>query len=529
RVAFDIENADFVLSFGSGLIDGWGSPVRMIRANSALKDAGATLVQVEPRLSNSAARADQWVPANPGTEADLALGIAAVIISNKLHDRGLFSSGASSLGDFKNELLAKYTPKAVSGITGIDENTIITLAGSFAKAKNPVAICGRGKGLVPGSMREVAAVNVLNALKSAVNEKGGVWIVNDPDYISWEEALTDPIASKALAQPRIDGAGQGRFANTKHMAGRMITAINEGGPVKALLVANANPMYALPDTKAVKKAFDQVGFVASFSSFMDETAANADLVLPNHIYLERFEDIPAGSGVSKPMIGLSKPVVSPQFNTKHLGETIILTAKALGGTIAASFPWDDYETCLEETLGDKWDTLMENGVWIDEAYNPGSTFGGSGKFKFAGLSDEPVQAAGDVNSFPLVLIPYDTIRLSSGYYGDSPFMIKTVSDTILKGKDAMVEVNPDTARAAGLSEGASAMLKTPVGQAAVKVHLFDGIKPGVVAMPRGLGHTAYDKYLAGKGVNVNDLIGPVADPATGHDAAWGIRAKLVKA
>jgi len=53
--------------------------------------------------------------------------------------------------------------------------------------------------------------------------------------------------------------------------------------------------------------------------------------------------------------------------------------------------------------------------------------------------------------------------------------------------------------------------------------------PGLVAMPKGLGHTAYDKFLAGKGVNFNTLVGPVEDPASGHDAAWGIRANLSKA
>lgn len=524
RIAFDLENSDFVLSFGSGLIDGWGSPVRMFKAKSGLKDTKARVVQIEPRLSNSAAKADQWVPLNPGTEADLALGIAAVIISNNLHDHGLFSSGADSLGDFKKVLLTRYSPKAVSRITGVDENTISDLAMAFAKAKHPVAVCGRGKGIVPGALREVAAVNVLNALKSAINAKGGVWIVNEPAYIAWDAAQMDEIASKGVAQPRIDGAGQGKFVDTRHMANRMISAINENAAVKALLVANANPMYALPDTTRVKQAFDKVPFVVSFSSFMDETAAHADLLMPDHIYLERFEDVPAGAGVSKPMLGLSKPVVSPQFNTKHLGETIILTAKALGGDISASFPWEDYETCLQETLGDKWEALMENGVWVDQGYSPGQ-----GQLTFAALSDAPVEASGDVNTFPLELIPYDSIRLSSGYYGDSPFMIKTVADTILSGKDQLVEVNPDTAKAAGLSEGGTAVLETPVGKAKVRVHLFDGIKPGVVAMPRGLGHTAYDKYLAGKGVNVNDLIGPVKDPATGHDAAWGIRAKLAKA
>ena len=53
--------------------------------------------------------------------------------------------------------------------------------------------------------------------------------------------------------------------------------------------------------------------------------------------------------------------------------------------------------------------------------------------------------------------------------------------------------------------------------------------PGVIAIPRGLGHTAYDKFLSGKGVNYNALSTVVADPATGFDAAWGIRAKLSRA
>ena len=48
-------------------------------------------------------------------------------------------------------------------------------------------------------------------------------------------------------------------------------------------------------------------------------------------------------------------------------------------------------------------------------------------------------------------------------------------------------------------------------------------------MVKGLGHTAYDGFLAGKGVNINDLMGPAEDPSSGYDAAWGIRAKLAKA
>ena len=108
-------------------------------------------------------------------------------------------------------------------------------------------------------------------------------------------------------------------------------------------------------------------------------------------------------------------------------------------------------------------------------------------------------------------------------------MTKIVEDTIIKSGDGFIEINPKTAQSNQLSEGDRVILQTPRGQARVRIHLEDGIMPGVVALPRGLGHTAYDGYIADKGVHVNLLLGPVPDPATGLDAAWGIRAKLSKA
>ena len=158
----------------------------------------------------------------------------------------------------------------------------------------------------------------------------------------------------------------------------------------------------------------------------------------------------------------------------------------------------------------------------------------SGKFEFINPDTgsmpqfKPVSIEGDERLYPLVLIPYDTIRLANGYIGDPPFAIKTVEDTVLKGEHVFVEINPKTARSAGLNEGQRVLLSTPKGKAEVKIHFFEGIMPGIIALPRGLGHTAYDDYLAGKGINFNTLIGTVEDPDSGMDAAWGIRAKLSK-
>jgi anaerobic selenocysteine-containing dehydrogenase len=231
-------------------------------------------------------------------------------------------------------------------------------------------------------------------------------------------------------------------------------------------------------------------------------------------------------------------VVAPLYDTQHLGDSVIQIANALKGSVRDSFRWENYQACLKQTLGNQWPEMNTSGYWAapTAAASPQSGFTTpSGKLV---LMNDPMKKifgsvlsapAGDERQFPFLLTDYDTIRLSSGYIGNPPFMNKVLPDTVLKGNDGFVELNPETAQRLGLSEGQSAMLTTPLGQAKVRVHLNHGIMPDLLAMASGLGHWAYDAFLAGKGVNIHQLIAPVDDPASGLDAAWGIRASLAKA
>jgi len=538
---FDFENANFILSFGAGILDGWGSPVRMFRANSTWCNTGGKVIQIEPRLSNTAAKSDKWIPINPGTEAALALGIAHVMIKESLYDVEFVNYYSEGFEDWKRLVLDEYGPDSIATLTGIDSTTIIALARSFARASNPLAICGRGQGTTPGSLNECMAVHALNALVGNINKKGGIFAVAEPDYISWPAVEIDAVAAAGMQKGRLDGAGSKRYPFSRYLLNRLPQALNSGEPypLNALFVAGTNPLYQMADSNAVKKAFDKVPFVVSFSSYMDETAQHADLILPNHAYLERYEDIPTPAGMPKPIIGLSRPVVEPLYHTKHTGDVIILLAKAMGGTLSDAFAWNNYDECLKQTLGYKWQVMVEKGFWSYPDFfvrTYGESFDTvSGKFEFTPKETErlkefkPVGIDGDKTDYPLLLIPYDSIRLANGVIGDPPFVMKTVDDTVLKGTDVFIELNPKTAGEHGLREGQLAMLNTPVGKARVRVHLFDGIMPGIVALPRGLGHTAFDDYLAGKGINFNELIGPVEDSVSGLDAAWGIRVKLAKA
>lgn len=538
-VGYDLENADFVLSFGSGLIDGWGAPVRMFRANSGWLEAGTKVVQIESRLSNTAAKADQWVRIKPGTEADLALGIAHLLVADELYDTRFVNRHTADFDAFKDALSA-YTPEAVATTTGVPTETIADLAKAFSAAGSPVALYGRGKGQVPGSLKEVLAVMALNALAGNISQPGGMWAIPEGEGLEWPDIETDEVAAEGLQKARIDGAGSSKFPNSRYLLNRLPAVLAEGSSysLKALFIDDANPLYSLADTAAMQEAFKNIPTIVSFASHMDETAAFADYILPSHLYLERYEDVAVTAGLNTRTIGLAQPAMEPLFDTQHVGDTILQLAQALEEPVAAAFPWDDYQACLEETMGEKWDTLVDEGVWTDEEFaaDPEADFEtASGDFEFVGEAGAEVLTAasaapeGDAASFPLVLVPYDVMRLVSNRVGTPPFMVKTVSDAILKGKDVLVEINPQTAKAVGLAEGKYASLETPRGRARVKVTLCEGIQPGVIAMPRGLGHTAFDKYLADKGINVNSLMGPVIDTASGYDAAWGIRAKLVRA
>jgi anaerobic selenocysteine-containing dehydrogenase len=565
-VGYDLERANFILSFGSGLIEGWGSPVRVIQAHSMWRSGSprdrAKVVQVEPRLSNTAAKADDWHPIQPGTEGALALGLAHVIIKESLYNAEFIQNytfgfedwsdvtGKTYMG-FKRLVLTDYSPQTVSGITGLSATEIVNLARAFARAERPLAVWGRGKGTTSGSLYECMAVHALNALVGNINKPGGVTTRPEVTTQPWAEVAQDGMASTCFNMPRIDGAGTSRYPFTKYLPDRWPQVMDGGkaGMIKALLVNGADPYFTSSDSAAVAKAFDRIPFVVSFSTYLDETAFHADLVLPNHQYLERWEDLPTPVGLQKPILGLVKPVVSPQFDTRHVGDVVMTIAKSLGGKVAEAFPWEDYETVLKETMGEKWDALGEAGYVEHADHEPPaweSAFGTpSGKFEFyvsafdqAGMKlnkdvdylphYEAVKPEGDAAVYPLILIPTELMRLADGSIGNPPFCTKTLEENELKENDLFVEINPKTGAKYGLGEGDKATLATPKGKAKVLVNLSDGIMPGVIGIPKGLGHAAYDDYLAGKGVSANGLMGVAEDPISGLCATWGIRAKLTR-
>ena len=135
----------------------------------------------------------------------------------------------------------------------------------------------------------------------------------------------------------------------------------------------------------------------------------------------------------------------------------------------------------------------------------------------------------DRSKYPLFMVPYEMINLTSGWIPSPPFLYKTIFATQLLKNESFVAMNPATAAKYKLHQGDRAVVKSPLGQLQVRVDLFEGAMPGRVYMPIGFGHTAYDEYQKGKGVNPNNIVKALNDPVSGYPLWWNTPVKLVKA
>jgi anaerobic selenocysteine-containing dehydrogenase len=588
-LGYDLENAKMVISFGSGYIDGWGSPSRMMMAfggwRSNSKRDRAKIIQVETRGSLSASKADEWVAVAPGTEAALALGLAQVIVSEGRYDRTFVGQYTHGFDEFRRLLRRSYTPEEVAVTTGVEKEKIIGLAREFAGTKPAVALSGWGQGRMQGSMYDFLAVQSLNALVGSLHKPGGVTRRPEPPLAPWPKVVLDAESLTGANEPRLDGSKGSQFPLPTQLFHNLVKNIKEGNPYPAemLWVYEANPAHDLADVQPFLEALDKIGTVVSFSSFMDDTTQLADLVLPGPTYLERLEDVHTPPGLQYAVFGLSQPILSPRFETRHLGDVLIQLAKSLGGNVGASFPWSDYETALKDrvkgladagrgqvadepglqpweggqgrqlapnydSFDDLWEKLTEHGCWFDTSEAIPSWASAfttpSRKFEFysqkmrqVGIRGndltflphfKPVEPAGDPSEYPLLLMPYETMAITNGPVANPPFMTKMLFDFELKGNDSFVEINPKTAANMGLKEGDRVALQTERGTLEVRAHLTEAARPDVVFIPTGLGHGGFDSFIRGKGVNANKILVAQQDQVTGLAIWWGTRVKISK-
>jgi len=593
-LAYDLENTNYLLSFGASLLEA-GRPVQRFVSGYAYMRRGrperGKIVVIDPRQGVNGAKADEWIPIRPGTDGALALGLAHVIIASNLVDRDFVENYAFGYEDWQDEagakhkgfktlVLEEYAPAAVAEITGVPAVVISRLAGEFATNRPAVALMPCKGGLLNGSANGIytaMAIHALNALVGSIDVPGGVQVQRYPICPGWPELPPDPLAAQGRQAERVDGAGT-VFPLAHHAYQAVADRIRTGYPVEVLFLYDANPAFECPGGIARwSDAFAQVDTIVSFSSFVDDTTRYADLILPDHTFLERWQD-DFIEGLGYAGVALRQPVVKPVYDTHHAGDVLIDLAHRVGGYVGVAFPWRSFLELLKEQLidvGASWETLTSMGLWIVPPYPFASRGSDSwmkevvgrdrqraprdGHFDFfsrelhcaLGGADEatlqrlgiqvrgdavylphhePVTYRGEAGRYPFVLNVVTLMSLGSySANANLPTLQEISGMTVGETWDSWLEMNPEAARHLGLRDKDAVWVESLFGKVATKVRLVPGLRPDVVNLPYNQGHRAVGRWARGRGVNGLELMGPESEPLTGLAAFTNTRVRVYPA
>jgi anaerobic selenocysteine-containing dehydrogenase len=580
RPGYDLENARLVLSFGAPLFEAWWSPVQAYSAFGRTPPGDVTrrrFVQIDTRFSRTAARAHEWVSVAPGTYGVLALGLAYVLLKEQTYNAAFVARHVTGFEDttrdgYRSLVLRNFRTEEVSALTGVPVERIVALARAFAAEPGAVAVCGSDVLHAPDGLLSGLAVHSLNVLMGNISRPGGI--------VFGDEAPLTPLPTPQLDATAQAGHRRRPLATSAAPFGsgdparQFATAAAQGtaSPIDALLLYYSNPLAAAPNPDEWRAALGRIPFIASFSPFLDETARFADLVLPDVLPYERWQDAPTPSSYPYPVWGLVQPLVEPPAKTLPTAEVVLSLARSLGGSVAKSLPYADVPTLLKArarglfaarrgmTLGDQferthyrqmeergwwlpeqtdfetfWNDLVDRGGWTDllidraDPAHLASTVSGRVDLmpdallrvlKAEGKGREPYAAlrangAGTTQTrdFPLRLLPYRASTLASGSLGLEPWLAEQPSLTLDVHWIPWIELNPATAAAAGLDDGTMVWVISARGRYQARVRRFPGTAPGHVNAPYGLKHP--DGALA----NPFQLLDGTTDPLTGL-AAW---------
>lgn len=535
---FDWIKADYVLSLGAGMLEDSCQLVYLARAAADVHGANAgkrtTIVQACPTFDLSAQVADQWIRTQPGSSAAIAYGIAHVLIRDGLYDPYWVKEHATGFDAFATFVSEQFAPARVAKIAGVPVKTIERLAQTLA-ARRPSFVYADERSFSFSNGWETAlAVLSLNALLGAIGTL--VHLAPRPPYAPWAAVTVDDAARAGVAKPRIDGAGSKDFPFARAVHETIPDAI-AASPPDVLLLDYANPAYARKQPERWKKAIGAVPFVVSFSPFRDETVdLLAHLVLPDHTFLERWDDSASAPSVGTPVAGVRRPVVEHVLDTRSTGDVLLDVARALGGSVAKSFPWGTAREALEARLHGLFQarrgSIVENkesafltrlyadGFWADRDAPRVAIAPFAFKTEYADAAWE-----GDAGQFPLKLVVYRPLGYAEGSGANLPWLrqLRPRPGTV-RTAASLVSLHPDAAP--GAATGDAIEITSAFGTVQAMARIDARLAPDVIAFPMGGGHEAYGRWAKGRGANVMRLVAPGPAPHTGANVLSTTRVRV---
>jgi anaerobic selenocysteine-containing dehydrogenase len=493
---YDISRAQAVFSFGANFLETWMSPVSQSHAFGTMRGGQlggrGFVVQFEPRLSSTGASADEWIPLEPGTEGLVALGIGRIIVEEDLGRVGSHREHADLYRDVNVGQIAE--------LSGVSAEELLRLARLFADVDRSVAIPGGYLGGLSNGAEAMDAVMALNVVMRRLGREGGLF-------------LPQEVPAETFAQPVSASA----FSELEQLVDRM-----RGGEIEVLFLHSANPIYELPDWVGFRKAVQQVPLVVCFNQFIDETAVQADLILPDHTYLEGWGYQIVTPGADRPVVSSQQPVSNPRHQTRSTTDVFLTLAQGLGDELASALPWADEVAFLEQYAAE----LLGSSIGVFDSATPAGFWSRwrqlGGWWSENPIRQEPVithdlsiplgvpaaEFQGDQQAYPFHLLPFESISLSDGRGANQPWLQEIPDPMTTARWNSWVELGVESAERLGIEDNDLVRVSSPEAELTAPAVVHPGLRPDVIAIPTGQGHRDYGRFAVGRGANVMELVAP---------------------
>jgi anaerobic selenocysteine-containing dehydrogenase len=486
----DLAESKYIISFGADFLGTWNSPVSQNVGYGHMRQGRpgnrGKFVQVEYRMSQTGANADEWLPVKPGTEGVLALGLAHVIMNcgeRKPSDAGR----AGLLIEGWMDGLRGYTPEEVEKKTGVAAKRVERLANEFAQQTPAIAIAAGAAVAHTNGLFNAVAVNALNALVGSVEIPGGLYF---------------PANSES-------GTNLAKYSE-----------IGVRPQTQILLVDGANPVFASPHAWAVKDALMKIPYIVSFGNFIDETSVLSDLILPDHSFLESWVHAAPESGAKVAVSTVAPPVLQPLHDTRSTPDVLLEVSRKISKPL--NLPWQKFEDMLKSAPTTTTSRVVGRSAERKrDSAQPQEISAPTVKYT------EP-EFDGDPNQYGFLLLPYPSIAFLDGSLAHLP-LLQELPDPMTSGMwSCWVEINTQTAERLGIRQGDLVEITSSQGSIQMAAFPSPGVAPDVIAIPVGQGHENYTRYATDRGRNPIRILAPMKELNTGVLAWAATKVRIAK-
>jgi len=550
----------------------------------ALRRRGGTLTVIDPSRTRTAELADRHIAVRPGTDAALLFAIVNVLFDEDLVDPDLGGVADHVTGVEQVRAAASdFPPEAVAEHCGVPADEIRQLARDIAAAPR-AAVYGRiGTSTVEFGTITSWLVDVVNLLTSNLDRPGGAMFSMSPIGA----APRPPRAGRGFSI----GRWHSRVSGYPEVAGELpAAALPEEidtpgeGQIRALVTVAGNPVLSAPDGRRLSAALAGLDFMVSVDPYLNETTRHADVILPppppsytahfdvalsnvvvrnNARYSPPVFDLPAGrpdeteilSRLALGVLGMAPDtdpkLVDDQVISVVLGKEVAdpdspVAGRAIDELAAMLADRPGYERRLDMMLrlgpyGDAFGAKPE-GLTLQRIKDAphGLDLGAltpripdvlrtrSGMVELAPepiLADIPRlhESLAPVHGF--LLIGRRHLRSNNSWMHNLPALSGGSNRCTL-------QIHPDDAARLGLTD--LAVVTGPGGKLEVPVEITSTVRPGVVSLPHGWGHTEPGTRMRvasrSPGVNVNSLYdSSLLDPLSGTAVLNGVPVEVAAA